>query len=59
MIRISILLYLALFVTEKVIAQDGGKFNLGWITSKAGDGGIDFVGKIGIGKNFHPLTSLF
>lgn len=48
--------YLAAFVTEKVIAQDGSKFDLGWITSKAGDGGIDFVGKIGIGKNISSVN---
>ena len=29
---------------------------MGWITSKAGDGGIDFVGKIGIGKNISSVN---
>jgi len=47
--------YLAAFVTEKVIAQDGSNFRLGWITSKVADGGIDFVGKIGIGKNISSV----
>lgn len=43
--------FLAAYITEKIIAQDGSKFELGWITSKSSDGGIDYVGKIGIGKN--------
>jgi hypothetical protein len=43
--------FLAAYVTEKIIEQDGSKFDLGWITTKSSDGGIDYVGKIGIGKN--------
>jgi len=47
--------FLAAYVTEKIIALDGSNFRLGWITSKAADGGIDFVGKIGIGKNISSV----
>ena len=48
--------FLAAYVTEKIIALDGSNFQLGWITSKSGDGGIDYVGKIGIGKNLSSVN---
>ena len=48
--------YLAAYVTEKTITSDGSNFQLGWITSKSGDGGIDYVGKIGIGRNLSSVN---
>tara|TARA_B100000315_G_scaffold110414_1_gene101251 strand:- start:110 stop:1390 length:1281 start_codon:yes stop_codon:yes gene_type:complete len=47
--------FLAAYITERIIALDGSNYRLGWITSKASDGGIDFVGKIAIGKNISSV----
>jgi len=43
--------YLAAFITEKLISDEGNNFIFGWICKGVGDGGIDFVGKIKIGQN--------
>ena len=44
--------YLAAYITEKTITNNGGSFRFGWITSKSGDGGVDYIGKIPVGKGF-------
>jgi|TARA_B100001971_G_C18183924_1_gene534428 hypothetical protein len=48
--------YLAAYVTEKVITLSGSNYKLGWITSKSSDGGIDYIGKISIGKNLSSVN---
>ncbi len=50
--------YLAAYVTEKTITNEGSNFSFGWITSKSGDGGVDYVGKIRIGKNLLSLVDI-
>ena len=42
--------YLAMEVTKKVIEENGATCVPGWITKKSGDGGIDYVLRIDIGK---------
>ena len=42
--------YLALEVTSKAIEENGGSCKPGWITSQSGDGGIDFVMRLDVGK---------
>ena len=42
--------YLALEATIKVIEENGAKCVPGWITKKSGDGGVDFILRIDIGK---------
>ena len=42
--------YLAAFITEKIITDEGNNYRTGWICKGVGDGGIDFVGKIKISK---------
>ena len=42
--------YLALEVTKKVIEENGANCTPGWITKKSGDGGVDYVLRIDIGK---------
>lgn len=42
--------YLAMEVTKKVIEENGGNCTPGWITKKSGDGGIDYVLRIDVGK---------
>ena len=48
--------YLAAYVTEKVIMYNGSNYQLGWITSKTSDGGIDYVGKINVGKDLSSVN---
>lgn len=43
--------YLAMEVTKKVIEENGATCVPGWITKKSGDGGIDYVLRIDIGKD--------
>lgn len=43
--------YLAMEVTVKAIEESGAKCVPGWITKKAGDGGVDFVLRVDIGKD--------
>lgn len=43
--------YLAMDVTVKTIEETGGKCLPGWITKKSGDGGVDFVLRVDIGKD--------
>lgn len=42
--------YLAMEVTVKTIEESGAYCTPGWITKKSGDGGVDFVLRIDIGK---------
>jgi len=42
--------YLAMEITKKVIEENGASCVPGWITKKSGDGGIDYVLRIDIGK---------
>ena len=42
--------YLALEVTQRIIEENGSKCVPGWITKKSGDGGVDFILRIDIGK---------
>ena len=42
--------YLAMEVTKKVIEENGASCTPGWITKKSGDGGIDYVLRIDVGK---------
>ncbi len=41
---------LAAFVTEQVIAENGIQYKFGWLSDYGADGGIDYVGKITLGK---------
>ena len=43
---------LAAKVTERVIESSGSNYQFGWITPQGGDFGVDFVGKLEIGRNF-------
>jgi len=49
--------FLAAFVTEKIINDNGGNYKFEWITPKGLDSGVGFVGKISIGKGF-SLTNI-
>ena len=42
--------YLAMEVTKRTIEENGTSCLPGWITKKAGDGGVDFVLRLDIGK---------
>lgn len=44
--------YLAAFVTEKILNKNGNGYRTGWITKKSGDSGVDFYGRLDIGKGF-------
>ena len=48
---------LALKVVEHIIRNEGGHFLSGWITEKGGDGGVDFYGRIDVGRGFN-LTKI-
>ena len=43
--------YLAMEATLKVIEESGATCTPGWITKKSGDGGIDFVLRVDLGKD--------
>ena len=42
--------YLAMEVTVKIIEESGATCVPGWITKKSGDGGVDYVLRVDIGK---------
>lgn len=44
-----------MFITQRIFNGNGAKFTPGWITSKTGDGGTDFVGRIDFGSDFSVL----
>ena len=44
--------YLASLVASRVINNRGGTYQMGWVTKKGGDGGVDFIGRLDIGSDF-------
>ena len=46
---------LALRVTQELFEESGAKFYPGWITSKSGDKGIDFVARMEVGSQISAL----
>ena len=47
-------------ISEFIITETHGQYQKGWITSRGGDGGVDFVGRLDIGSGFSktPLVVL-
>ena len=43
--------FLALEITLKVIEENGAKCKPGWITKSSGDGGVDFVLRVDLGRD--------
>ena len=43
---------LAAMACESAVRQTGGSYQRGWLTRGAGDGGLDFVGRIDVGEGF-------
>ena len=46
---------LALRVTQEIFEEEGTSFKPGWVTSKSGDRGIDFVGRVDISSQMAAL----
>jgi hypothetical protein len=46
---------LAEWVTEKVIGQELGIYQKGWVTQGGSDGGADFIGKVTLGNGFSKV----
>lgn len=46
---------LAMRVTQELFEESGAKFYPGWITSKSGDKGIDFVARMEVGSQISAL----
>ncbi len=47
---------LAEWVTEKVIGQELGIYQKGWVTQSGNDGGADFIGKVTLGNKFSKVN---
>jgi hypothetical protein len=46
---------LAEWVTERVIGQELGIYQKGWVTQGGSDGGADFIGKVTLGNGFSKV----